>query len=148
MFLTSLLISSIFLISCQKEIKEEENKPKTEVNNQLGEQSENIMWQEALTNLHAWLYESGSTLDPNYTKSTQVYLCENGSFYFSVIDNITGSEFYGNWQVANKKISEPTVIQLFFTDGDIREYTLAYYQNKLYIDGSNFQFNYQADKCQ
>lgn len=107
----------------------------------------NKSWTEVLKGIHLSHIESGSSLNPDYTKSTQAYLCSNGNFYMSVIDSITGSEFYGIWQVENKPISQSALLTVQFSDGDVRQYQLSFSNGKISIDGTVFQFEYNQSGC-
>lgn len=104
-------------------------------------------WLEVLKGMHIWNIEVGSSLNPDYTKSTHAYLCSNGYFYMSVVDHITGSEFEGVWSVGNENISQASTLQVQFSDGDIVYYQLVYQNGKLYVEQTNFQFEYITDQC-
>ncbi len=158
MMMKKIMIAFLFLIillACKKEKKdaivepekmEESGGVSESVNNNAINGSEK--WSEVLKGIHFSHIESGSTLDPNYTKATQAFLCSSGCFYMSVIDNITGSEFEGAWQVEDKNLNQAAVLTVYFSDGDIIYYDLVYYNNNLYIDGTIFQYEYNESECQ
>lgn len=106
-----------------------------------------LQWKEGLSNMHLSRISSENTLSSDYSTSSQVYLCANGYFYMSVIDNYSKSEFEGVWMVEEKPVTTEATVTVQFNDGDIAYYKVVFYNNRLFIDGDEFQYEttYECD---